>query len=57
VRGQARKISEVPIHFQDRRQGKTKLRPRVVFQSVVLTISLAAATRHRWLKGTMPHDE
>jgi hypothetical protein len=57
VRGHARKIVEVPIHFRDRTRGTTKLRPRVVLQSLVSTISLAAATRHRTAKGRTPVDE
>jgi len=57
VRGHARKIVEVPIHFRDRTRGKTKLRPQVVLRSLVSTISLAAAIRHGSVKGRTPYDE
>jgi len=56
VRGRVRRIAEVPIHFRDRTRGRTKLRSRLLFQSLAMVISLAAANLHRSTKqGT--YDE
>jgi dolichol-phosphate mannosyltransferase len=56
VRGHARKIAEVPIHFRDRTRGHTKLRAQLLFQGLATVISLAAANLHRSAKEGM-HDD
>jgi dolichol-phosphate mannosyltransferase len=56
VRGQARKIAEVPIQFRDRIRGKSKLRPMVLVQSMVSLVSLAAESVHRRAKGTLENE-
>lgn len=41
VRGHPNRIGEVPIHFQNRSRGKSKLRPALLFHAIALTALLA----------------
>ncbi len=43
VRGHPNRIGEVPIHFQNRSRGKSKLRPALLFHAIALTTSLVKA--------------
>ena len=43
VRGHPNHIGEVPIHFQNRSRGKSKLRPALLFHAMALTTSLVKA--------------